>query len=62
MSGQLSFVNATIGQRIGAGEAIADIKVLDSYKIQVSLSEYYIDRILISGYEKFGDAEQVEIN
>ena len=45
VSGQLSFVNATIGQRIGAGEAIADIKVLDSYKIQVSLSEYYIDRI-----------------
>lgn len=45
VSGQLSFVNVTIGQRIGAGEAIADIKVLDSYKIQVSLSEYYIDRI-----------------
>lgn len=45
VSGQLSFVNATIGQRIGAGEAVADIKVLDSYKIQVSLSEYYIDRI-----------------
>lgn len=45
VSGQLSFVNANIGQRIGSGEAIADIKVLDSYKIQVSLSEYYIDRI-----------------
>lgn len=45
VSGQLSFVNATIGQRIGSGEAIADIKVLDSYKIQASLSEYYIDRI-----------------
>lgn len=43
--GQLSFVNATIGQRISSGEAIADVKVLDDYKIQASLSEYYIDRI-----------------
>ena len=29
----------------GSSESIAEIKVLDQYKIHTSLSEYYIDRI-----------------
>lgn len=45
MGGQLSFVNVTPGQRVGNGESIAEIKVLDQFKIHTSLSEYYIDRI-----------------
>ena len=45
ISGQLSFVKVTPGQQVGSSESIAEIKVLDQYKIHTSLSEYYIDRI-----------------
>ena len=45
ISGQLSFVNATPGQQIGANQSIAQIKVLDNYKLHTQLSEYYVDRI-----------------
>ena len=45
IAGQLSFVKVTPGQQVASGESIADIKVLDQYKIYTSLSEYYIDRI-----------------
>ena len=45
VAGQLSFVKVTPGQQVASGESIADIKVLDQYKIHTSLSEYYIDRI-----------------
>ncbi len=45
VSGQLSFVRVTPGQQVTSGESIAEIKVLDQYKIHTSLSEYYIDRI-----------------
>lgn len=45
ISGQLSFVKVTPGQQVGSGESIAEIKVLDPYKVHTSLSEYYIDRI-----------------
>ena len=46
IAGQLSFVKVTPGQQVASGESIAEIKVLDQYKIHTSLSEYYIDRIL----------------
>lgn len=45
IAGQLSFVKVTLGQQVASGESIAEIKVLDQYKIHTSLSEYYIDRI-----------------
>ena len=45
LKGQLSFVKVTLGQQVSSGESIAEIKVLDQYKIHTSLSEYYIDRI-----------------
>ena len=45
ISGQLSFVKVTPGQQVQSAEAIAEIKVLDQFKIHTSLSEYYIDRI-----------------
>ncbi|WP_455584492.1 efflux RND transporter periplasmic adaptor subunit [Bacteroides sp.] len=45
VNGQLSFVKVTPGQQVGSNESIAEIKVLDQYKIHTSLSEYYIDRI-----------------
>ncbi len=45
ISGQLSYVNASPGQQVGASTNIGEIKVLDQYKIHTQLSEYYIDRI-----------------
>lgn len=45
VAGQLSFVKVTPGQQVSSGESIAEIKVLDQYKVHTSLSEYYIDRI-----------------
>ena len=46
INGQLSFVKVTPGQQVGTNESIAEIKVLDQFKISTSLSEYYIDRII----------------
>ena len=43
--GQLSFVKVVPGQQVAAAENIAEVKVLDQYKIHTALSEYYIDRI-----------------
>ena len=45
IDGQLSFVNGTPGQQVGSNSNIAEIKVLDKFKIHTQLSEYYIDRI-----------------
>lgn len=45
IEGQLSLVKVIPGQQVVAGENIAEIKVLDRYKIHTSLSEYYIDRV-----------------
>lgn len=43
IDGQLSFVKVTPGQQVAAGENIAEVKVMDQFKIHTSLSEYYID-------------------
>lgn len=45
IDGQLSFVKVTPGQQVAAGENIAEVKVMDQFKIYTSLSEYYIDRV-----------------
>ena len=45
INGQLSYVKATPGQQVGSNSNIAEIKVLDQFKIHTQLSEYYIDRI-----------------
>ncbi|MBQ8674205.1 MAG: efflux RND transporter periplasmic adaptor subunit [Bacteroides sp.] len=47
IDGQLSFVGVTPGQQVASNQAIAEIKVLDHYKVHTSLSEYYIDRITV---------------
>ncbi len=45
LDGQLSFVKVTLGQQVTAGENIAEVKVMDQFKINTSISEYYIDRV-----------------
>ena len=45
IDGQLSYVEATPGQQVASHANIAEIKVLDQFKIPTQLSEYYIDRI-----------------
>lgn len=45
IDGQLSYVKATPGQQVASNANIAEIKVLDQFKIHTQLSEYYIDRI-----------------
>ena len=45
VSGQLSFVKVVPGQQVAATENIAEVKVLDQYKIHTALSEYYVDRV-----------------
>ncbi|MDE6291223.1 MAG: HlyD family efflux transporter periplasmic adaptor subunit, partial [Muribaculaceae bacterium] len=46
VAGQLSFLNVALGQQVGAGNGIGEIKVMSEYKMRVSLPEYYIDRIV----------------
>jgi RND family efflux transporter MFP subunit len=45
IDGQLSLINATYGDRVGAGASIGEQKVIDDLKINTKVSEYYIDRI-----------------
>lgn len=45
VAGQLSYLNATIGQQVSAGTSIGEIKVMTEYKVHTSISEYYIDRV-----------------
>lgn len=47
ISGQLSFLNVTLGQQIRQSENIGEIKVMDNFKINTQLSEYYIDRVMV---------------
>ena len=45
VSGQLSYVGVTQGQQVASGASIGQIKVMSQFKMQVTLAEYYIDRI-----------------
>ncbi len=47
ISGQLSRLDVNVGQPISAGASLGEIKVLTEFKINVSLPEYYIDRISV---------------
>ncbi len=45
ISGQLSSLNAEIGQSKAPGERLGQIDVLGSYKVRAGIDEYYISRI-----------------
>jgi len=44
LNGQLSAVNAEIGQAIRTGERLGKIDILSSYKIRTQIDEYYISK------------------
>lgn len=43
--GQLGSLNLTIGQHIGAGSKVGELKIMNQYKVHTQLSEYYVERI-----------------
>lgn len=45
ISGQLSTIELNLGQSISAGERVGQVDVLDSFKIRVSIDEFYLSRI-----------------
>ena len=45
--GQLSGLNLSAGVRIGSGAEIGEIKCMDSYRMHLSINEFYIDRISV---------------
>jgi multidrug efflux pump subunit AcrA (membrane-fusion protein) len=47
ISGQLSFINVIWGERVATGSNIGELKIIDRFKIQTKISEFYIDRIVI---------------
>lgn len=44
--GQLGFLDAEIGQSIAQGERIGQVNVLTDYKIEATIDEHYIDRVV----------------
>ena len=46
VAGQLSFLAVTLGQQVGAGTKMGEIKIMKQFKIKASLNEFYIDRIV----------------
>jgi len=47
MAGQLSFVSVIAGERVSAGSSIGELKVVDRFKINMRISEYYVDRVTV---------------
>ncbi|MCB0284723.1 MAG: efflux RND transporter periplasmic adaptor subunit, partial [Calditrichaeota bacterium] len=45
ISGQLTALNAEIGQSVGAGENIGQIDKIDSFKVRANIDEYWIARV-----------------
>ncbi|MDR2026202.1 MAG: efflux RND transporter periplasmic adaptor subunit [Prevotellaceae bacterium] len=47
INGQLSFINAEYGSQIGTGANVGEQKVIDDFKINTKVSEYYIDHVFV---------------
>lgn len=47
IDGQLSFLSVIPGEKVNAGVNIGELKEMDNMKITASVSEYYIERILL---------------
>lgn len=65
ISGQLSSLNAEIGQSKNPGERLGQIDVLDSFKVRVWVDEYYISRVSAGQtgeFELVGERHRLRIN
>jgi len=64
IKGQLSSLNAEIGQSVGAGHRLGQIDNIDSFKVRAEIDEHYISRIterLTGEYEFDGKAYTLKI-
>jgi HlyD family secretion protein len=64
ISGQLTSLNAEIGESKALGERLGQIDVLDSFKVRVDIDEHYIARIEIGktgNFEFAGKTYHLEI-
>jgi len=64
ISGQLTSLNAEIGESKALGERLGQIDVLDSFKVRVDIDEHYIARIEIGktgNFEFAGNTYNLEI-
>jgi HlyD family secretion protein len=59
ISGQLTSLNAEIGQSISVGTRFGQIDVLDGFKIRAQVDENYIDRVEIEKIGEFDFSEKV---
>ncbi len=65
VSGQLTSLNAEIGESKVRGERLGQIDVLDGFKLRVSIDEYYISRVAIGQIGTFtfaGDQYQLSVS
>ncbi len=46
VTGQLSSLTAELGQQIGGGAQVGEVKAPDRFKVRITPGEYYIDRIM----------------
>ena len=58
ITGQLSNVNAELGESITAGHRIGQIDVLDEFKLSVDIDQFYIDRVSIGTIGQLNYAQQ----
>ena len=64
IDGELGLLDAVLGQSIAAGMKIGQINNLDHYKIEVSVDEHYIDRImpgLSAAFDRSGEHFRAEV-
>jgi HlyD family secretion protein len=59
VSGQLSSLNVEIGESKFSGERLGVINVIDNFKIQANISEYYLNRIQ-SGLQAKAESDKKE--
>ncbi len=64
VTGELAYVNAEIGESKSQGERLGQINVMDSFKIQAEIDEYYISRVnknLLGEFEFAGQTYKLEV-
>lgn len=64
VSGELAFINAEVGESKGTGQRLGQINVLDNFKINAEIDEYYISRVtrgLLGEFEFAGETYQLKV-